>query len=782
MELERAECGSAYRVLAVNVPHAQAMRLRALNVAAGRRVTPLRRAPFGGGILLDAEGVRLAVRPSLARRIEAAPWRQGMAPPAADICAAAQTAPPAAELPAQTYVRAGREARILLVGNPNCGKTTLYNALTGRHARTGNWHGVTVGVYGSAARLAGVRAAVYDLPGIYSLEPYSLEEKIARREILSGEYDLTVCVADALHLPRSLPLLAAVLARGRRAVLVVTMCDLLQKRGGRLDAAALARRLGIPVLAVSAHSRADTARLKTCLAEQLGAGAPPRLPPAAGEWLAGIYDAGARREGRAERLLYSRRFALPLFALLFAAVFYFAFGAWMPGTLCKALIERAASAAGERLASAAAAGGSPVAGDFFRALLSCVGMLFSFLPQLAVLYFALFLLEESGWMSALAFMTDGLFRRVGLTGRAVFSLLLGFGCTAAAILTTRGLENKKLQRRVILILPYISCSAKLPVWLAIAGSFFGGSFLYVLAMYVLGVALSFAAALLMRRAAAKEEFVLELAPLQRPSLRLACRSLLFSLTQFIIKVVTVVAGFFLAVWVLLSFSFSFVYVGAGSGQGMLAVLSRGLRYLFYPMGIADWRIALAAFSGFVAKENVAGMLALLYGDAFATAMSLPSAAAFSVLMLACSPCVSAIAATARELGAPRALLYAAVQTGVAFLLAYAVYALFAAGTLALALLFVAGACAVARKEIVHAKIYRRAAHVPARLHRSDVSAGIVRASAPAARAGGARERRQNGRKRSACRGRRGRLLHHRRGGGAPVLQGGLPRRKRAHRR
>ncbi|MDE7158039.1 MAG: hypothetical protein K2N74_00530, partial [Clostridiales bacterium] len=245
--------------------------------------------------------------------------------------------------------------------------------------------------------------------------------------------------------------------------------------------------------------------------------------------------------------------------------------------------------------------------------------------------------------------------------------LMGFGCTAAAILTTRGLDDKKIQRRVILCLPYISCSAKLPVFLALSASFFTNPFLAVVLLYALGIGLSFVAALLMKEKKAPA-FVLELAPLQIPNPVFVLKSLLFQIKQFIIKVATVILAFFLLSWILSSFNFAFRPCAVE--ESMLAFFCGGLKYLFAPLGMGDWRIAYAALSGLVAKENVAGALAMFYG---AFPFSAASAFSFATFILACSPCVSAIAASAREVGWKRALLYALIQTGSALLLSYAMY-------------------------------------------------------------------------------------------------------------
>ena len=714
--------------------------------------------------------------------------------------------------------------RILLIGCPNCGKSTLFNALTGGHAKTGNWHGVTVAKSVREAELCGLRAEIADLPGVYSLGDCAMEERAARDAVLSEGVSLAVCVADAAALPRSLELLAFLVRRGKRAALVLTMRDVLERRGGFVKEALLAERLGVPVLAVCAHQKQDIARLRRflcgCLQDADGlnkgngalsvsmqekkAGAVPpvpvqdtkagaaqisfyynnkeeasppvsfqngtgnaspkaergALPGGTPSLLAGAWAAGEARQTLLEKLLYTPA-VVPLFVVLLAAVFYAAFGSFGPGAACKGAIERLFAWLAELAAGGAEGVGAHAAAEFLRALLGSAGMLLSFLPQIAVLQFSLSFLEESGFLSALAFQADGLLARVGLTGRAVFPLLMGFGCTAAAVFTTRGMENERVQRRVVCILPYISCSAKLPVYLAVCSSFFEDPFAAVAGVYAAGVLLALAAALVLRKGE-DDAFVFELARPQLPALLPLCKSLLFSLKQFIMKIATVVAAFLMAAWFLLSFSFSLHYVGAGSEASMLAAVSRGLRFLFVPMGIDDWRIALAALSGLIAKENVAGMLSLFYGQQLSSAMSAPSAVAFLVFLLACTPCVSALAAARRAVGR-RAWLYAAAQTGIAFLLSYAVYGLLWAGALAAC---IAACAAVIAAAILlfwkerHAKVYRAQGADAQRLHRRNLCAGLVRLFAPLARKRRARQRAADGQERHARRRRRSRLLHH----------------------
>lgn len=349
--------------------------------------------------------------------------------------------------------------RIILAGNPNCGKTTLFNALTRSNAKTGNWHGVTVGERCKKTRIAGQEATVCDLPGIYSLLTHSLEERVSKRAIEEEEYDLVVAVADAVTLARSIKLPLEIAARGKKTILVVTMADLLKKRGGYLDAEKLSARLGIPVVTADARSKRDIRRLQQKIAETCGKETPAFSPVREEEALDGVYSAGSEKSGIADFVLYNPVTAYALFALIMLSVFFLAFGNHMPGVFLK---DKTEYLIGDVLGGGAVSllervGAHPAILSLVKdALFGGAAMLLSFVPQIVIVQAALIVLEESGYMASLAFMTDGIFSKVGLSGRAAFSILMGFGCSAAAILTTRGLEDKKIQKRTVLILPYIS--------------------------------------------------------------------------------------------------------------------------------------------------------------------------------------------------------------------------------------------------------------------------------------------------------------------------------------
>ena len=302
-------------------------------------------------------------------------------------------------------------------------------------------------------------------------------------------------------------------------------------------------------------------------------------------------------------------------------------------------------------------------------LIKGAGSVFSFIPQM---YLFLDILEESGFMSALAFMTDGLFSKIGLSGRAAFSVLLGYGCTAAAVTSTRALEDKSIQRRAVSALYFVPCSAKLPVYLTLLSSVFENTFLGAVILYVLGTGMGLAVAAFLKKD--DSVFLMELADICVPDILFVAKKLLFQIRQFIIKVSTTVLVFTLVVWFLSSFSFA----GAVAAEdSFLAHICGALKYVFYPMGITDWRAAFAAVSGIIAKENIAGMIAVLFPEGFA--FSFPSACAYLTFVALIPPCVSAITACSRELGRKTAWGYAGMQTVFAFACAYLVYFLLTGG-------------------------------------------------------------------------------------------------------
>lgn len=600
----------------------------------------------------------------------------------------------------------GAASKLLLLGNPNAGKSTLFNALTGGHARVGNWHGVTVSALEGEALLSGNRVRVADLPGVYCADGLGMEERAACAYLNEHPEGVVCLVSECVALPRSLALLSA-LAKGRRAFLVLTKKRQFVRQGGRLEERELERVLGIPVVSAEGVSprelreRVGEALLR---AGQLSAASEEgrSLPKE-------VYTRARMRLTKFDRFLLHLAAACAVFAFLLAAAFFLTFSPVGPGGLLKGLIEALIIQIKEALSRAIP---SPVLCSFVgEGLVGSVGGVLCFLPQIGMLFLFLTLLEESGLLSRLAFFTDGTLSRAGLSGRAVFSLLMGFGCTAAAILSTRGLDDKRMQRRVIWCLPYLSCSAKLPVYLTLASSFFQDQFLAALLLYVLGAGLSFAV-LLFLGGEKGAPFVLEFAPLRLPEAKTVAKALCFQLKQFIIKLGTVILAFFIASWLLSSFDFAFRFVPVE--ESMLAHLCGGLQWLFAPVGMEDWRIAYAALSGLVAKENVAASLELFFP---VFPYGARSAFALAVFVLASSPCVSAVAAAAREVGIKPAFFYAVAETAGALLLSYFVYFLTGLGAsaalpliAALILIFVFG-------RTFRAGIHRKRGNFAQKLHR-----------------------------------------------------------------
>lgn len=543
---------------------------------------------------------------------------------------------------------------VVLAGNPNAGKTTLFNALTKSRLKTGNFHGVT-----TVPAKKRVGAITYcDVPGMYSFNSYTMEEDSAIAAV--KEADLIVNVVDCLTLENSLNLTRRLISLNKNTVVYLTKLPALKRRGGRVDVNALSEILGVPVLACPPK------QLKK-MVEERSFVFPQKSEKIS---LSEAYYGGNSALSRAEKLFYNKFFALVFFVATLTFTFFLTFHPAMAGALLKGLLEELIV---ERLGGALnSVIVNPVLASFVgEGIIGGIGGVLSFIPQIAILYFALIVLDESGVSSALTFVTDGLFEKVGLSGRAAFSLVSGFGCTAAAIATTRGYSEEDAKRRTIAVLPFIPCGAKMPVFLTFLAPLFKNPFPVICVIYFSGVALTVAVSALIR--GKREGLISEITPVGLPSAGTVIKKLYFQLKSFIIKVTTFVFAFCVVSWLLSHFSFAHGY--CQPDQSILGYISKIAAYLFYPMGITDWRIAYAALTGFAAKENVAATVSLLIPEGLA--LGLAPSLALCAFFLVCPACVSAFAASVREVGWKKTLKYNALQLAAAFALGYVINFIFA---------------------------------------------------------------------------------------------------------
>ncbi|MEU7168500.1 ferrous iron transport protein B [Streptomyces morookaense] len=631
--------------------------------------------------------------------------------------------------------RDGAAPVVALVGAPNVGKSTLFNALTGARGRVGNWPGTTVHVARGAWRPdGGTPVELLDLPGTRSLVPHSPDEALTRSLLLAPDGaerpDLVVVTADAANLAGSLCLIAEVLGTGVPCAVALTMTDVAAARGTTVDAGALAALLGVPVVPVLPRRRRGLAGLGDAVGRALADGGtrpqgPPDVPAYApdgdddGE--AGIARAEARyawahevlaqvrtRQGafrptlsdRADRVLTSGRFGGPLFL----AVMWLVFTATT--TVAKPLQDGlAALFAGPVAGGAAAALGAVhapawLSGLVVDGLIAGVGQLLSFVPLMVVMFVLMAVLEDSGYMARAAFVVDRLMRWLGLPGRAFLPVIVGFGCNVPALSAVRALGDRRQRMLVGMIIPYVSCSARLTVYVLLAGIFFGSAAgTVVFALYVLSVLLVIGVGMLLRRTLFRElrgeALVLELPPYRLPAVRVVGAQTWQRLVAFLRTAGGVVVAAVTAVWLC-----SAVPLGAAPGtefgaapaeHSVLGSASRAVAPAFSPAGFGDWHAAAALGTGFVAKEAVVSTLAQTYGtesaggrkelgaalrttfDRASGGHPLPAVLAFLVFVLAYTPCMTTIATQWQEIGPRMTLTATGLQLAVAWLLSVAVF-------------------------------------------------------------------------------------------------------------
>ena len=670
-----------------------------------------------------------------------------------------------------------RPWKVALVGNPNCGKTTLFNALTGSNQYVGNWPGVTVEKKEGEARLGDVRFTVVDLPGIYSLSPYSMEELVARRFIIEEQPDAIIDIVDATNLERNLYLTMQLLELERPVVLAVNFMDEVEKNGDAIDCARLSARLGVPVVPISARDGINIDRLVQEAHRQMHTGLTvepddlyddfthaihhrvgdlihdrayakgipahwaaikllggdeevardleldretlDRIDAIAAEYEASsplgdretlladsryrfverVVRASVRRGNHGGALTVTERidavathriWAIPLFLGMMLAVFLLTFsgpGAWLSDGIAWFVEEVLCPGVSGWLAALHAPGW--LSGLLVDGLIAGVGGVLTFLPMIALLFLFLSMLEDSGYMARAAFVMDRTLRHFGLSGKAFIPMLMGFGCTVPAVMGARTMENEKDRRVTILLVPFMSCGARLPIYGLMTAAFFprwGG--LIVFGLYLLGPVMAILSGLILKRSVFQGEpapFLLELPPYRMPTLKNIWLHVWERVRDFLTRAGTIIAAMSVVVWFLQSFGADLRMV-EDTSDSILALVGGLLAPVFAPMGFGVWQAAVALLTGLIAKEAVVSSMSLFYGfsltdyaaagAAMAATFSPAAAVAFLVFCALYTPCVAAIATIRREMNSLSWTALALVwQLGTAWLASFAVYQL-----------------------------------------------------------------------------------------------------------
>ena len=654
--------------------------------------------------------------------------------------------------------------KIALAGNPNCGKTTLFNQLTGSNQYVGNWPGVTVEKKeGKIKNKFGLEMSIIDLPGIYSLSPYSPEEIVTRNCLLHDNPQVIIDIVDATNIERNLYLTTQIAELGRPMVIALNMIDMLEKNGDTIDEKLLEKELGIPVVPISASKNIGIEALieKTLELAKASKYVPVKniYSKAVNNVLLDIEDAleevkqskyhrkrwtavklfegdsvtwnhydftkeqrqhiishieevnsskNIDREmiiaderykyicaitsravhknhdpckltvsDKIDRIATNKYLAIPLFLVTMFLVFAITFGP----------IGNFLRDAAEWLISDLLAGGITTflhnvnASEWAESLvidgiIGGVGSVISFLPQIVLLFTLLSLLEDSGYMARAAFIMDKLLRCIGLSGRAFVPMLMGFGCTVPAVMGTRILESEKDKKLTILITPFMSCSAKMPVYLLMVSMFFKDRGpLVIFGIYILGVVIAILTALLFKSTVLKGKnspFVMELPPYRLPSAKTLLLHVWERVRDFLVRAGTVLMGASILIWFLQSFNFSLQMVE--SDESILASIGMMIAPVFTLCGFGDWRASVSLVTGIAAKESVASTMAVLYGGSLTGAFSALSAFSFLVFVLLYTPCVAALTAMRREFGSRKWMAVSVVyQLAVAWIMSFAVF-------------------------------------------------------------------------------------------------------------
>ncbi len=652
-----------------------------------------------------------------------------------------------------------------LVGNQNCGKTTLFNQLTGSNQHVGNFPGVTVDRKSGSIK-GYPKTEVVDLPGIYSLSPYTSEEIVSREFIIKERPTAIINIVDATNIERNLYLTMQLLELGLPMVLALNMMDELTGNGGSIRINEMEEMLKIPVIPISAaknegidelikhamhvasyqekpgrddfcekgdhngavhramhgvmnliedHAEASSIPLRfaaskliegdslikdalklddneTVMMQKIvsqmecerGLDSAAAIADMRFLFIRRLCDKTVikpkesrehMRSRKMDKILTGKWTAIPLFVAIMVSIFYLTFnviGAFLQDLLASG-IEYLTQLVDEGLTAANVA--APVHSLIIDAIFNGVGTVLSFIPIIVILYLFLSILEDSGYMARVAFFMDKLLRKVGLSGRSIVPLLIGFGCTVPATMSTRTLPSARDRKMTSLLIPFMSCSAKMPVYTFLAAAFFPRySGLIMVAMYFIGILIAIIVAFISKKTSFKDEavpFVMELPNYRMPGFKNTMLLMWDKAKDFLQRAFTVIFVGTIIVWFLQSFDFG-LHMVDDSSESILAAIAGLIAPIFKPLGLGDWRIVTALISGFMAKESIVSMISITYGTTEALVASLGGIQAFSFLIfcLLYTPCVAAVAAIRKEQGRAFAVKTVIFQCSVAWLAAF----------------------------------------------------------------------------------------------------------------
>lgn len=657
-----------------------------------------------------------------------------------------------------------------LVGNQNCGKTTLFNQLTGSNQHVGNFPGVTVDQKIGQMR-SKKECSVVDLPGIYSLRPYTNEEIVTRDFILNEKPDGIINIVDATNIERNLYLTLQLLEMHIPMVLALNMMDEVRNNGGSIDVEQMSEELGIPVIPISASKDEGIEDLIQCIVHTAKHKKYPKVTDFCeqGPVHRCIHAVSHQVEDHAQKIGMSPRFAatkiveqdqdivqklflsqnelemmehsieemendhkmdrnaaladmrytfiekvcsktvirsheskehlrsvkidsvltnkylaIPMFLGIMLLVFYLTFGVFgaILSNWLTAGIDIVTNAADQGLT---AYGINPVVHSLLiHGVFAGVGSVLSFLPIIVVLFFFLSILEDSGYMARVAFVMDRLLRKIGLSGRSFVPMLIGFGCSVPAVMSSRTLASERDRKMTIMLIPFISCSAKIPIYAIFTAAFFPKYAAFVMmALYVGGIVVGILMAILFKNTVFKGKsmpFVMELPNYRLPSLKSVVLLMWDKAKDFLERAFTVIFVATIIIWFLQNFDTRFNVV-ANSSQSLLALIGKWIAPLFAPLGFGDWKIATSLITGFTAKEAVVSTMSVLtetsvsnLSESLGTIFTPLTAVSFLTFTLLYTPCVAAIAAIKKEMNSNwQALLVVVMQCVVAWIAAFIVY-------------------------------------------------------------------------------------------------------------